>query len=77
MALNRSCDRPGCETVLEVDMSEVDDLPAGWWVLERADAIGAGAVRYAVCSLECVRDVAEMFAEDPAPGPDDGDHVVD
>lgn len=63
MALKRSCDNPACETELEVDISEVDDLPAGWWVLERAEAVGATRVRYAVCSIKCVGDVAEMFAE--------------
>lgn len=70
MALKRECDNPACETSLEVEPDELEDLPAGWWVLERAEAIGEQGTRYAVCSLNCVRTVADLFND----APEDDEH---
>lgn len=71
MALVRSCDNPSCETALEVDLDEIEDLPAGWWLLERAEAHAAEAVRYTLCSLACVAAAANFFDDTPDEPTDD------
>lgn len=69
MALTRGCDNPDCPVALEVTRENVDDLPAGWWVMERSEAVGKPATQYTVCSLDCVRHIADLF-DDEAPVPE-------